>query len=934
MSRSEKLLLSFNRGVVSARGLARMDLDRLAMSAETMSNLMPRVLGSMMLRPGLQHIDTMFEDLGLVRQMPFVFGVDDTALIEFGETGYARVRINDVLLARVAVVATVTDPTFNAALGVGVNDWQDDSDPGAIAASGAGATMPNVLNLDGTGDDYAKVTQRVEVDAGETAVEHALNITVVTEFCRIRVGTTINGDDLISETQLGKGIHNLALIPGQDHFFIELANDRNYRVLVSNCNIAAAGPVQLVTGYVTELQVRSARWSQSGDVIYLAGDSLQQRKFERRGTGVSRGRSWSSVDYGPEDGPFNVLNVSATTISVSAIEGDITITSSEPIFEQEMGGGVFGAGALIRSFSQGQVVTQAVNAADQFTDPIRVVGTGDARAFGIIIENIPPGSGTVTLQFAFADTGPWNNLTPQYATNQSITFNDGQDDQIIFYRIGVGAGDFTAGPINCTLTYTGGSITGVARMDGFNSPTSISAHVLVPFGSLDPTRDWFLGAWNGGRNNQWPDTTDIHENRLWWAGMDRIWGSNSDNYESYDDETEGDSGPINRQIGFGPIRTISWLKSFGRLLMGTSENAANIDCARTDGNNPIGVRSSSFDEALTPTNFNIKTINSKGVFVDRTLQRLYELVIDGGGVDYTSTDLSVFTPDFNVVGITQIAVQMKPDVRVHCVRTDGTVGVLIYDRLENVICWCEVILGGPGNWLVDDVSVLPGVVEDQVYYTVQGFNTVDNEERFLLKWSLESQAVGGLNNYMADAWGQYTGVPTSLITDVERLAGQTVSIWADGADKGTVVVSQFGTPGQIDLSGLDGAPFTNVVYGLPYIGRFKSAKLGEIDGIGMLERKHVNRLGFVAENLHYQGIQYGPDFDTLFDMPLVEQGRLTADDFIWPDYQEDQFSFGGEWRPDSRICLQFQSPRPATVLACLAELESVTARSNRRSPRA
>jgi hypothetical protein len=923
MATEDKTLLAFNRGVISKRGLARMDIDRMGMSAEIQTNFIPRVLGSMMLRPGMKYIDTMNEDLQLVRQMPFVFGVDDTALLEFGSGSYLRVRIDDVLLERVAVVATVTDGQFDAALGVGANDWQDDSDPGATAESGPLAAVPNVLNLDGTGEDYAKVTQRVEVDPGETTVEHALGIGVTTEFCRLRVGTTLNGDDLVPETQLGKGAHNISFTPNQDHFFIELANDRNYRCLVNTCNVASAGVVQFTTGWSTEDQVRSVRWTQSGDVIYCAAAGLQTKKIERRGDG----RSWSLVDYGPEDGPFNVLNVSATSISVSAIEGDITITASEPIFEQTMGAGIFGAGALIRAASQGQVVTQEVNGADQFSPPIRVSGTGEARRFGIIIENIPPGSGTVTVQFSIGSiTGPWNDLTPQYTTNQNTTYLDEQDNQIIYYRIGVKAGDFTSGPINVTLSYTNGSITGIARMTDYTSPTVIEAKVLQPFGSLLATKDWEIGQWNGGSDNGWPSTVDIHENRLWFAGLDRIWGSVSDNYESFDDETEGDSGPINRNIGSGPIRVISWLKSFGRLLIGTSENAAEIDAARMDGNHPLGVRSSSFDEALTPTNFNIKTISSKGVFVDRTLQRLYELSYSPDATDYQSIDLSIFAPDHNIAGITQIAVQMKPDVRVHCVRADGTVGMLVYDRLENVICWISVELGGVGNWCVEDVAVLPGVEEDQVYYTVKGFNSVDGEERFLLKWSKETEAIGGDNNYMLDAWGQYIGAPTQQLIGLERLAGLTVGVWADGADRGTFQVTQFGTPGELNLD----AEYSNIIYGLVYTGQFKSAKLGRIDGIGMLEHKKIDRLGFIAQNIHNQGLQYGPDFDQLYDMPRVERGTTTDPDTVWEDYHEENFSFGGEWKPDSRICLQATAPKPVTVLAALAEFQSVEGRSNKR----
>jgi hypothetical protein len=314
------------------------------------------------------------------------------------------------------------------------------------------------------------------------------------------------------------------------------------------------------------------------------------------------------------------------------------------------------------------------------------------------------------------------------------------------------------------------------------------------------------------------------------------------------------------------------------------------------------------------------------VFVDRTLQRLYELSYSPDATDYQSIDLSIFAPDHNIAGITQIAVQMKPDVRVHCVRADGTVGMLVYDRLENVICWISVELGGVGNWCVEDVAVLPGVEEDQVYYTVKGFNSVDGEERFLLKWSKETEAIGGDNNYMLDAWGQYIGAPTQQLIGLERLAGLTVGVWADGADRGTFQVTQFGTPGELNLD----AEYSNIIYGLVYTGQFKSAKLGRIDGIGMLEHKKIDRLGFIAQNIHNQGLQYGPDFDQLYDMPRVERGTTTDPDTVWEDYHEENFSFGGEWKPDSRICLQATAPKPVTVLAALAEFQSVEGRSNKR----
>ena len=922
MTTEDRQILAFNRGVISPIGLARIDLERMQMSAEIMRNYMPRVLGSMMLRPGMKFIDAMNEDLNLVRQLPFIFEEDDTALVELGTGAYMRVRINDVLLTRPTVSTTIANPGFNDGTGpTPPSDWSIDDDINCDSF-----VLSNELHLRGSGEGFARTFQTITVAGGDLGVEHGLAISVTRGPVRLRVGSTVQGDEYISDTILEKGDHELAITP-LGNFTIELSNDEDYDAVVNSCDIST-GIVQLTTPWSTEDQVRLIRWDQSGDRIYVASDGVQQKVIERR----FDGRSWSIVDFVSYDGPFRVQNTGSTTLTPSAISGDydstfltyVTLTASEPIFKTAHQGGAFGPGALFRVASQGQVVTNTGAAVDVATDPIRVVGSEDARQIGVIIEG--SFTATIELEFAFDADGPWNATGQSWTTPINTTYNDGQDGQIIYYRLRITA--WTSGTsATMTLTYTGGSITGIAQVFQVTSPTVARVRVLKPFGATTASKDWWEGSWSGVRG--YPTAVAIHEGRLFWGGEDRIWGSVSDDFESYDDEFEGDAGPISRTIGSGAIRVINWMMSMARLIMGTSEHSANIAAQKMDGNNPLSARSTTFEEPLTPFNFNIKTVSSRGCFVDRTRQRLYELLYDIDVQDYKAMDLSLFAPDFNEIGITHIAVQMKPDIRIHCVRTDGTVGVLVYDRLENVIAWVDVELGGPGNWAVEDVAVLPGTVEDQVYYTVKAFNSVDGEERYLLKWSLESEARGGLNSYLSDAWMQYDSTPISTMTGLNHLAGQTVCVWADGAYVGDGVVTGGGTPGELDLSGFTGAPFSNVIVGLKYTAQFKSSKLGAITGIGLLEHKFVRNLGFIAAWLHRFGIQYGPDFNNLYDLPGVEGGQVVPDDTVHETYHEDNFPFGGEWGPDSRICLQSESPKPATILAAIAEYES-EAKADRR----
>jgi len=661
----DKKLLAFNRGVISKIGLARIDLDRMAMSAEQQTNFMPRVLGSMMLRPGLEYIDNVFSDANFHRNMPFTFGVDDNVLIEMGPASI-RFRVDDALIVRPAVTAVINNPFFTAS--VPDANWIDASQAGGTASWDASGKAL----VKGDGSDFGIFRQTVTLN--ESGVEHFININVDVGPVRFKVGSAAGLDDYVTETRLGQGQNWLGFTP-TTNFVVEIASERQFFAQVDLCNIGGAGALQLTSPY-SSADLPLLRWAQSGDVIYIAGGAFGENmyKLERRGTG----RSWSFVLYLPEDGPFRTQNVSGVTIAPSAIFGDITLTASEPIFKNSH---VTGR-SLWRVGSVGQTVSDSASAdTGVFTDPIRVTGSGTARVFSVFVEGTF--SATVTLQFAFDAGGPWNDQGSEWTTPISTTIDDQQDGIIIFYRLIVKVGDWTSGTVTMTLSFAGGSIEGIARANGFVSETVLNAVVLKDFGSIEASRDWWEGEWSDFRG--FPSAVDLFEARLFWAGNDKIWGSVVDAFESFDDTFEGDAGTISRSVGFGPIRVIHWLKSLGRLMFGTSENSAQVDAAKMDGNSVLGARSNSFEEPLTPFNFNIKTASSRAVFVDRTEQRLYELLYDLDQQDYRSMDLSVFAPDFNEVGITQIAVQMKPDIRVHCVRTDGTVGVLVYDRLENVI---------------------------------------------------------------------------------------------------------------------------------------------------------------------------------------------------------------------------------------------------------
>ena len=886
MPREVKPHLALNRGLISKLGLSRADLPRAALSAEVMTNWIPRTLGSMMLRAGLEYIDNSNGN-ARAKYLPFIFSFTDKAHIELVD-GEMQVRIEDELITRPAVTAPITNGTFDA----NVTGWTDNDEGSAQSNWLTGGYML----LQGTGTDAAIRDQAVATSSAN--IEHALRIVVTRGPVILRVGSTSGGDEYISETTLGTGVHSLAFTP-TGTFHVRLMNRRSFSSLVDSVAIEAAGAMQLPTPWTADDFVL-IRDTQSGDVIYIACDGLQQRKIERRAA-----HSWSVVLYEPETGPFRNINVSPITLAPSAINGDITLAASRAFFKST------NVGSLFRIQSTGQIVTANISAQDTFTNPIRVNGVGAARAFGVIISGTF--SGTVTLQYSVGEPGSWVDTTPTYTAETSTSYNDALDNQVIYYRIGIKTGDYVSGTATVYLQFSSGSIIGVARVTAYTSPTSVSAVVLSDFGATTASSDWWEGQWSDRRG--WPSAVTLHESRMGMFGADKINLSITDAYEDYDDEFEGDAGPINRSIGEGPIETIPWALSLSRLLVGTLSSSANIKAQKIAGNNPLSGRSSSLDEPITPTNFNLKTASPTGMFVDTSLTRLLELKFELNENDYLPEDLCVAVPDLNEeANIVGFAVQYKPDMRVHCWRTDGTVAVMVRDRAENMICWLELETDG----FVEDVSVIPGTVEDRVYYSVR--RTVNGSTvRFLEKFALESECRGSTLNKQADAFITGTNSPASAtISGLDYLEGCEVIVWADGQDFSADdedFVQRTYTVDSGDIT-LDEA-VTDYVVGLPYEARWKSGKQAFAAALGTALNVlgKINHIGFVLYNAHNRCLRFGPDFDNLDPMPLQERGADVDENTVHEEYDEPRLLFDGTWETDPRVCLLARAPRCVTVSA-------------------
>lgn len=145
MARGNTPFIAFNRGLISEKALARVDLDRTRLSAAMMNNWLPKTQGNMIIRPGTKLVGNTHNDTGAV-WVEFVAATDDVALLELtsdtgsssGASGVARFWTGSdghslSLIERPVVVATVD---------LSDTGWGNTSTGGTVTTESTSDIMP------------------------------------------------------------------------------------------------------------------------------------------------------------------------------------------------------------------------------------------------------------------------------------------------------------------------------------------------------------------------------------------------------------------------------------------------------------------------------------------------------------------------------------------------------------------------------------------------------------------------------------------------------------------------------------------------------------------------------------------------------------------------------------------------------------------------
>ena len=256
---------------------------------------------------------------------------------------------------------------------------------------------------------------------------------------------------------------------------------------------------------------------------------------------------------------------------------------------------------------------------------------------------------------------------------------------------------------------------GYSAITGFTNATTVTATTSTNFANTNASTDWSLGAFS--TTTGFPSCVSFFEQRLVFAGTinnpQTVYFSKSGDYENMDANIGGtvaDDDAVVYTIASNQVNSIRFMSSARTLIIGTAGGEFVVSGG---GDN----------NAVTPTNIMIKKQSNHGaanvdaisvgnatLFLQRAKRKIRELAYNFDVDGYIAPDLTILAEHITEGNIVEMAYQEEPLAIIWCVRGDGQLIALTYQREQEVVAWHRHIIGGSfgtGNAVVESVAVIP-----------------------------------------------------------------------------------------------------------------------------------------------------------------------------------------------------------------------------------
>lgn len=651
-------------------------------------------------------------------------------------------------------------------------------------------------------------------------------------------------------------------------------------------------PVEVVTPYLTD-ELRSLRFEQSADVLYIAHQLHQPMKLQRTAVDAFQ---LDPINFNPPPTfEQDVLPAADLSMTSAAIGTGVTFVASAAVWLAGDVGRQIKSGvgrAVITTFTNTTTVVGAILDAFDSTGPIP---SGQWSMDG------SPNAGTNTI----AASGPLN------APSSFITSLDA------YRSTDVGKYIHAAG--------------GIAKIYQIDNATTAHALIVKAFTGTPPivvpAGAWTLesDAWSDALG--WPGVVALHDQRLWFAGSaefpDTVWGSVVGDYENFG-VGPADDDAVSFPLAAAGVNLIRWLKGLSDGLgVGTIAGELSLGAGTDTAITPSAVNA----KPQTPygSDYAVDAIRIANVilFLQRGSRRLREYAFDFvNSNSYVATDLAIIAEHLTRDGILEMAYASSPDSILFCIRPDGILLTLTYERPEQVVGWAhhetqgefESVAVIPNNCGSGDeawVAVRRGVSGGAWWHANWWNSAWWHDDWWALAGEVERRGLEVFDGSMnTDAGLVYSGPAASTFSGLGHLEGLTVKAISAGDTVYDLVVAG----GSITLP--DSATATELEVGLHFASTLQTLRPELATNIGTAQArpKHWNHVSLRVVCTHGTVLLNGE--------PVQYPEEVAATVASLTPYTGDMLrKMNLGWDREGQLTIQTTEPKPCTILGITGAIQ-------------
>lgn len=304
-----------------------------------------------------------------------------------------------------------------------------------------------------------------------------------------------------------------------------------------------------------------------------------------------------------------------------------------------------------------------------------------------------------------------------------------------------------------------------------------------------------------------------------------------------------------------------------------------------------------------------ESVATASLFIQRAGRKVREMQYRFDSDAYGSRDLTILSEHITAPGLLQLAYAQEPDSLVWCLRRDGRLLSLTYKPEQEVLAWARHETSGQ----VERICTVYNreTLTDELWIVV--CRNVNGHRKRFVEY-LECTFEGGetADGFFLDSGVSYAGTPLQRLAGLEHLAGERVSVVADGL---VYRDREVDAAGGLDLP----QPAHQVHVGLEYesVLRPMHCEGGSGRGTAQTKQRRIVQVSVRFHNTLGGGI--GPDAANLEPVQYLtsaaNQGRALP---LWSGDKTVKFARG--WSRDGRLTVVQSQPLPMSVLLIVPEI--------------